>query len=501
MHLNPVNAALAVQLGLCLISTVAAEQQVFAPDENSLETPAQTTKERIAIIGAGAGGSSAAYYLQKYSNYSYAITVYDKNDYIGGRTTTVNVHDDARWPVELGASIFVKQNLNLVAAVQEFGLEIRTAELGRVRKMDNVTISDSIGIWNGKSFVYEAQSDSSWLNMGKLLWKYGMSPIKARSLAKKTVAKFLNYYSSVYFPFKDLTTATQDSGLTELTGETTLKYFTKYGISKLFTNHIVQAATRVNYAQNVHQLHALEATVCLAADEGLNVEGGNWKIFDNMLKASGADLQLSTAVSEIVAAGDEGKFLVLAGDSSEEFDQVIIASPYHQTGIKGLELPIKKVPYMTLHVTLVASTKRLSPAYFGLADGAFVPTMVLTTMPETGAAHSPPLFNSVSIVRYIPELNQYVYKIFSPSKMQPAFLQLLFEQGAEFPWVYEKVWNPYPRMDTIEEFQDWKVHEDGIWYLNGMEQFISTMETSSLAGANVAALIVGSANKTALSVP
>lgn len=257
----------------------------------------------------------------------------------------------------------------------------------------------------------------------------------------------------------------------------------------------------MNYGQNTRNFQALEALVCIAADEGLNINGGNWQIFDSMLKSSAADIRLNTAVSEISAASDSGKWTIITDTGSEEFDQIIIAAPYHQTNIKGLALPIKEVQYMTLHVTLIASTKRLSPKYFGLQDSAVVPTMVLTTMPEKGASHMPPLFNSISITKFIPELNQYVYKIFSSSRITPSFLQLLFESGAEFPWIYEKVWKPYPRMDPLSQFQNWKVDEGGIWYLNGIEQFISTMETSSLAGANVAALIVGDTNKTIISVP
>ena len=32
-----------------------------------------------------------------------SITIFEKNGYIGGRSTTVNVFDDPRYPVELGA--------------------------------------------------------------------------------------------------------------------------------------------------------------------------------------------------------------------------------------------------------------------------------------------------------------------------------------------------------------------------------------------------------------
>ncbi|KAK9467933.1 Prenylcysteine lyase-domain-containing protein [Lipomyces arxii] len=487
------------------ISIVKAQtQQVFQVDSKPVAP--LSTKERIAIIGAGAGGASAAYYLQRYSDNAYDITVFEKNKYIGGRSTTVNVHDDPSWPVELGASIFVKENLNLMAAAKDLGLTVRSSELGRVKKQDDISVEDSFGIWDGKSFVFSASSESSWKSIAKMLYQYGTAPIKARRLAKQTLGSFLKYYEESNFPFQNLTEISNRYGLVNLTDETAYNYFTEKGISELFVDQIVQAATRVNYAQNVKKVQALEAVVCLAADEGLNVEGGNWRIFDAMLQKSSATVRLQTTVTEILrSSSDAGKWELRVNDAedAEVFDQIIIASPYHQTGIGGSLFNIPEVPYMTLYVTLFTSTKRLSPTYFGLPNSATVPTMLLTTLPadEEKGSHMPPIFNSISIIRYIPETKEYVYKIFSPSKITPSFLQLIFLPGAEFGWVYEKTWKPYPKLDPVAKFTDWKLDEDGIWYLNGIEQFISTMETASLAGANVAAMIVGSNNNTVISVP
>ena len=63
--------------------------------------------------GAGAGGASSAYHLSKFARaagVSVNITVFDRNPYIGGRSTTVHAYDDPEIAVELGASIFVEIN-------------------------------------------------------------------------------------------------------------------------------------------------------------------------------------------------------------------------------------------------------------------------------------------------------------------------------------------------------------------------------------------------------
>lgn len=56
------------------------------------------------------------------------ITVFERSEYVGGRSTTVNVFGDERYPIELGASIFVSENKILRQAADEFGLELTEYE-------------------------------------------------------------------------------------------------------------------------------------------------------------------------------------------------------------------------------------------------------------------------------------------------------------------------------------------------------------------------------------
>jgi predicted NAD/FAD-binding protein len=60
-------------------------------------------KEKLAIIGTGISGLGAAYFLSK----EYDLTIYEKADYIGGHTNTVDVIDDGRsFPVDTGFIVF-----------------------------------------------------------------------------------------------------------------------------------------------------------------------------------------------------------------------------------------------------------------------------------------------------------------------------------------------------------------------------------------------------------
>jgi prenylcysteine oxidase/farnesylcysteine lyase len=169
----------------------------------------------LTDTGAGAAGSSTAYYLQIFAarnGIPLNITVYERLSYIGGRSTTVNAYDHPLERVELGASIFVEVNTILKNATDAFGLKPKDSETGD---------KETLGIWNGKTFVY-TQKDSGWKywDMAKLLWKYGFAPIRTQRLMQSTVGKFQKLYEFPFFPFRSLSSRAIDLDLTSVTSIT-----------------------------------------------------------------------------------------------------------------------------------------------------------------------------------------------------------------------------------------------------------------------------------------
>ena len=76
----------------------------------------QTTRKTIAIIGTGISGLGAASLLHPY----HQITVYEKNNYIGGHSRTVNVAtQDGIVPVDTGFIVFNKRNYPLLTRLFE----------------------------------------------------------------------------------------------------------------------------------------------------------------------------------------------------------------------------------------------------------------------------------------------------------------------------------------------------------------------------------------------
>ncbi|GAM89336.1 hypothetical protein ANO11243_073730 [Dothideomycetidae sp. 11243] len=465
--------------------------------------------KQVAIIGAGAAGSSAAYHLRRFaaeSSIAVNITIYDSNPYIGGRSTTVHPFDSpSQPPLELGASIFVQVNQILVNATREFNL---STESMMVDLVNNDDVPD-LGVYDGTRIVLVQASDSYW-DLAKLVWKYGLAPWRTIRLMRETVGKFLQMYSAPIFPFADLTAAVAQTGLADILAVTGDVFLGIGGISPEFSHDVIQASTRVNYAQNLDVIHGLETMVCMATDGAMSIDGGNWRIFAGMVEASGAVRALGTKV-HAVRRIDQGRLEVEAGPTARDdvpgdnwtatFDHVVLAAPMQFTGIEwpsDVHRP-DVIPYVQLHVTLFTSPHDLEPTAFGLAENAKVPRALLTTTPAEGMPG--PDFLSISLLRDV--VNpitggmEHAYKIFTLQPVNATFIRrILGIRGAgedipkvEVGWIHRKVWHSYPLELPRVTFESTRLARD-LWYTAGMESFISTMETSSLMGMNVARLVV-----------
>jgi predicted NAD/FAD-binding protein len=84
--------------------------------------------KNIAVIGSGISGISAAYLLQK----KHRVTLFEKNDYIGGHTNTVNIPDgpDKGTPVDTGFIVFNQRTYpNLLRFFSQLGIQKRETDM------------------------------------------------------------------------------------------------------------------------------------------------------------------------------------------------------------------------------------------------------------------------------------------------------------------------------------------------------------------------------------
>lgn len=452
----------------------------------------------VAIIGAGPGGSAAAYYLSQLGD-AVPITIYERSDYVGGRSTTVDVLGQV---IELGASIFVEVNTNLKTAAEVFNLTIIDPEIG----LDPA--ERTLGIWDGTTFVYKDMGGSTYWNLAKLVWRYGLAPYRAQRYVSAVLASFLRLYEAL--PFASLTETAAESGLLAYTNTTGFESFRTAGVSAPFVRDVVNAATRVNYAQDIHDMHGLMSAVSFITDDARAIEGGNRRIFEAMVDASRAELRLNTSVTSISRNGHDDSWCVCDDGAAHcsSFASVILAAPLSLSDITvSPAVEVSEVEYVTLHVTLIATERRPSREYFATDS---VPASILTTTTTTttttpagddlvGGRKSDDdvfTFQSLSVVGKV-NATTLVYKLFSRTRPGDGDLDGLFDgpvtgghaagRGGN-SFVLRKSWQAYPVARPTAEFDDWEVAR-GFWYLNTMERFVSTMETATLAGKNVAALV------------
>ncbi len=103
--------------------------------------------KKIAVIGSGISGVSAAYYLNKLN---YDVSIFESNAYFGGHTNTHEIEiDGIKSPVDTGFLVHNDRTYpNLIDFFKELGIETFPSEMSFsvMRKSDGVT-------WAGSNFL------------------------------------------------------------------------------------------------------------------------------------------------------------------------------------------------------------------------------------------------------------------------------------------------------------------------------------------------------------
>ena len=83
--------------------------------------------KRLAIIGTGIAGLGCAHFLHR----RFALTLYEKNDYVGGHSNTVSVPDENRSvPIDTGFMVFNEVTYpNLTRLFRELGVAVKPASM------------------------------------------------------------------------------------------------------------------------------------------------------------------------------------------------------------------------------------------------------------------------------------------------------------------------------------------------------------------------------------
>jgi prenylcysteine oxidase/farnesylcysteine lyase len=454
---------------------------------------------RIAIIGAGIAGSTAAYHLnERYQDISrpYEITVYEASSQVGGRIKAVQVKDGypGKLLVEAGAHSFYSDDQCMQNAIDETGLR---------QKLDSHTLrKKEIGVWNGFEFVLRREEDlkpRTWQDLARLTWKYGLSPRRMVNLVTENLPKFNSFLAPNTYASSRVAERLVEVGLLSEVTTSAKDYLSNSSISNEYAKLFVQATTRAWSGQDLENINALTAITAMnpASLNSVQIKlGGNINIVERLLKLSNAELRLDANITRI-SKSEFGKYLLHipvknAPDELVEHDIVIIAVPLAAASIQldlGDYITRSSPPFTERHVTYFANNdfNTLSPSFFNVKTKEDIPDAIFTT----GNTTSKPAFLSIehSIIHqhYAPFLN--LYKIVSTSYLDDKDILALFGKSEssslddiEVQWIHRHAW-PYaaPRFRKGPVLDDVRLAK-GVYYAGIADEIVPSLEMSCRMG-------------------
>ncbi|RKP05231.1 hypothetical protein THASP1DRAFT_32929 [Thamnocephalis sphaerospora] len=527
---------------LVVISAAVASVSlsVHAQDTNEAPTTKSilgSSKLRVAIIGAGIAGSSAAYYLQHPellnlpnntgSDLQFTIDVYEKDAQVGGRATSRNFtgsNPANAVTVDIGGSLFVSANANMMALSGSVGVERNENPMSdpRIKPVDIV--------WNGRtvSCMVEAGSiwdPATWAARPDIASRYG----GIETLTNKfypAVGMFLQQFAPIYQQqgqWSSVSDLVSRLGMQPLLQTSFYDYLTKqFGVPAIFVDEVVSALTNNNYGVDARTIHAAAGLVSSIPiiDKMLSIKGGNQKLVEALLSKSGAKVRVNSPVVNAVSfqsgicnsdvfekalefaasinvnlAEAARRFLSCrplwvvqpANGLPQLYDAVIFAAPFYNTPLLPIttrRLKVNNVDFKNLHVTVVTGNQR--PSYYGQDN-----TVAPSTVWAADSANSRPEFRSMGAVGYVDDDAQgkTLIKYFSDAELSSAQIANMFTSASN---VFRHKWAAYPIMSPANYAANGAGQLNvaaGAWYVNAMEPFISTMETETISAKNIASLM------------
>ncbi|KAJ3038314.1 hypothetical protein HDV00_000825 [Rhizophlyctis rosea] len=493
------------------------DQTILGASEQPIASLWDPAPLRVAIIGAGAAGTSTAYFLRQLEQSQSAaqqgapigVTIYERSTRIGGRARilplNVTVCSDeptecynTTQHIELGASIFAAKNHHLVNASRALNLTLVDLSKGGGK--------DRVGVWDGEGWrILQTgkgiPGSDGWLgdvvDKAKIIARYGLfhGPLQAAKIGRDIAARFFSIYDllSATTPFNRIDNLVRELGLWEEVSTSSLEYFRDVkGINEAFVTEFVGGITKNTYLQEIAATSAFGGAIALysGTNDLFHVEGGNYQIFERMVKDE--DVKLGNAVESIERVEKNGAstFIVEAQDGSKKtFDVVVVAAPLPASEIKFRGIAVGDFPmltYVQLYVTIVVGT--FNPRYFGLTHHSEVPEGIF--VPSEPSSQTIPYVPFFTMGKSDIGPKTSIAKFFSPRPISETDLNAIFavrEQTHRHAWDLP---GSYPYLPVRDE--SWKVPvevADGVYYVNAMESWISTMETETVSGRNVANMI------------
>ncbi|XP_037364873.1 prenylcysteine oxidase-like [Talpa occidentalis] len=442
---------------------------------------------KIAVIGAGIGGSAVAHFLQQHFGPRVQIDVYEKGT-VGGRLATISVN---KQHYESGAASFHSLSLHMQNFVKQLGLRHRREVVGRS------------AIFGGEHFVLE-ETDWYLLNVFRLWWHYGISFLRLQMWVEEVMEKFMRIYKYqahgyAFSGVEELLYSLGESAFVNMTQRSVAESLLQVGVTQRFIDDVVSAVLRASYGQSA-AMPAFAGAMSLAGAQGSlwSVEGGNKLVCSGLLRLTKANV-IHATVTSVTLHSKEGKALYQVGYESEMgngsdfYDIVVIATPLpldngsSTIAFQGFDPPIA-VAQGSFQPTVISLVHGyLNSSYFGFPDPKLFPfaSILTTDFPNFFCAldNICPVNISGSFRRKQPQ-EAAVWRVQSPKPLLRTQLKTLFRS---YYSVQTAEWQAHPLYGSHATLPRFELH-DQLFYLNALEWAASSVEVMAVAAKNVALL-------------
>uniref|UniRef100_A0A7S3K3V0 Prenylcysteine lyase domain-containing protein n=1 Tax=Aureoumbra lagunensis TaxID=44058 RepID=A0A7S3K3V0_9STRA len=431
-------------------------------------------KASVAIVGSGLGGASTAYWLQQEFKEAIDITVFERENRVGGRMEHMMIGNNT---YELGAAIYVSGNKYVSEFVELMGLESAAPS----------HVGNTFGLYDGNKILYKSGK------LGALL-RYGP---RALNRLRSTVLDFFGKFEQIYtlqnakqyfFTPQELWQALGLWNYTLQSFDSFLRHeklVQNRGAERLI-DELTFAMNRVNYNQG-NEINALTGSVSMcpavAGQKVLAIRQGNSQLAQRLL--ANTTLRLNERVLELTADGD-----LITANTRQHYDAIILAAPLDTSDITltasaaheaySMIQKYQKRPFQTTYTTFISgSCPVLNKSKL---SSLFIVAHMIKPFPASSLSTLGSWNNATSI-----------FKLFSRHPLEDAELDDIFDSG--WSRLATKHWPAaYPKLEPFQQDQQLLPFQlsDQLFYVNTLEFATSALEIAAIAGRNVALLTADS---------
>lgn len=352
--------------------------------------------KKIAIVGSGISGLTAAYYLQKNND----ICIYEADSRLGGHTATKKIHLGGKdYSIDTGFIVFNDWTYpNFISLLNELGVESQPTQMG-FSVFDPETEFEYAGTNLRTLFAQKRNllSPVHWKMLGDIFRfnKEALADLEANKLiANETLGAYLqrNKYSDAFI---NRYLIPMGSAIWSATHGATLDFPVEFFV-RFFKNHGLLNIT-----------HRPQWRV---------IKGGSQSYIEPLTKKFKDNIKLNSPVTRIIRS--ENQVTVISNGAAEYFDEVIIAC--HSDQALGMladasdneKTILTAIPYQKNSVVLHTDTNLLPKRPSTWSSWNYM---------LAGGSHTLPILTySMNILQGIDSLDQFCVTLNAKNKIDPS---------------------------------------------------------------------------------